>query len=77
MAHNETLEFLLTQGWEVRTSSSDKILRHPDMDEETWYSINEALEIEKINCPEVYHEWELLTSLEPRLLSVVNEYFDS
>jgi hypothetical protein len=80
--HNETINFLILQGWEYDPNMPDgQVFRlynvDLDWEDREWYTIQEALDIEKMNNPDEFREFELLDSLDNRYLTMVSNYMDS
>lgn len=80
--HNESVKFLSLQGWDYDPNLPDgECFRiwdyNPEYDEKEWYTLQEALDIEKMNNPDAFREFELLDSLDNRYLTMVSQYMDS
>lgn len=82
MTHNETVNFLILQGWDWDPNLPDgACFRDPNFDSDwqgkEWYTIEEALSIEKDSDPESYSEYQMIHSLDTRYLTMVSQYMDS
>lgn len=82
MTHNETVNFLTIQGWDYDPNLPDgECFRikdyNPDLDEKEWYTLQEALEIERLDNPEGFREFELIENLDNRYMTMVSQYMDS
>lgn len=78
MTHNEPVTFLITQGWEYDPNASNgKCFKETIDNENLSYTMIESLEIEKMNNPDAYMEFELVNSLNSRYMTMVSQYMDS
>lgn len=82
MTHNETVNFLTIQGWDYDPNLPDGECFRPNdylpaIDSKEWYTLQEALDIERMNDPEAFREFELLDNLDNRYLTMVSQYMDS
>lgn len=79
--HNETVNYLILQGWEFDANSSDEFAFSPKFDHEELtkerYSMSEALEFEKKIDPESYREFELVNNLDAKYLQMFANYMES
>jgi len=82
MTHNETVNYLVLQGWEYDANAGDGFAFRPnwydeDIDEQEWFTIDQALEIEKINDPESYREYDMVQNLNSRHACMFSQYMES
>jgi hypothetical protein len=82
MTHNETVNYLVLQGWEYDANASDGFAFRPswydeDLDTQEWYTISEALELERKYNSESFREFELVNNLNSRYASMFSEYMES
>lgn len=76
--HNETVNYLLLQGWEYDANAGDGFaFNKPEWSEEDWYTIDDALEIEMKQNPESYYEFELTSKLNSRYASMYSQYMEN
>jgi hypothetical protein len=82
MTHNETVNYLVLQGWEYDANAGDGFAFRPswydiELDDQEWYTIDQALEIERKYNPEAYREFELVTNLDSRYANMFSQYMES
>lgn len=82
MTHNETINFLVVQGWDFDPNLPDgqcfrPIDYDPEYDFKEWFTLDEAMAIERQNNPEAVREFELIDSLDSRYMTMVSQYMDS
>jgi hypothetical protein len=80
--HNETVNYLVLQGWEYDANAGDGFAFRPDwydedIDDKEWYSIEEALNVEKTNDPDSYREFELVNNLDTRYANMFSHYMEN
>jgi len=69
MLNNNSVDFLMSLGWDININKKDnKICKTPyevleEIEDVIWYSIEEALEIESLDHPEEYEEYIILGNL--------------
>jgi hypothetical protein len=79
--HNETVNFLVLQGWEYDANAGDGFAFRPEwydedaLDQE-WYTIEQALECERMDNPDAYREFELVNNLDSRYAHMFSQYMD-
>jgi hypothetical protein len=82
MTHNETVNYLVLQGWEYDANAGDGFAFRPswydeDAGDQEWYTISEALELERKYNSESFREFELVNNLNSRYASMFSEYMES
>lgn len=75
-SHNETVNYLLLQGWEYDANAGDGNTFRPSDSEESWYTLDQALAIEREENPETYREFELVSNLDSRFNKMFSHYMD-
>jgi hypothetical protein len=75
-SHNDTVNYLVLQGWEYDANAGDGCSFQPANSDE-WYTLKQALSIEREENPDSYREFELVTNLDPRYANMFSHYMEN
>lgn len=76
-SHNETVNYLVLQGWEYDANAGDGYSFRPSDSEDDWYTLDQALNNEREENPETYREFELVTNLDSRYANMFSHYMEN